>query len=120
MSEINWLKQQPLYGCCSCHTEYSFPADDLRVAQNRTYCQLCWDDIGHEIEPEKEWYDLPAFMPELEQENAELKAERDKYREALEVAKSIIKSTALEDIDVGMALQAIDLELQEKSDEADT
>ena len=61
--EKDWLKQPPLFSCCGCADEYSWPKEDLAMYENRTYCGPCWEEFDYPQMTGLSWFELPPFKP---------------------------------------------------------
>ena len=71
------INQEPLFSCCQCREEYSYPAIDLRVYKGATWCENCW-----EYEPpdfDVDYGDLPIYIPEYQKRIAELESLLNKW-----------------------------------------
>lgn len=69
------IEQEPLYPCCQCYDEYSWPKEDLRWHKNDLWCANCFDELDEDGE-RMLWSDLEPFVPKCDRELAELKADR--------------------------------------------
>lgn len=58
------VNQEPLFSCCNCYEDYSWPAADLAVHEDSVWCQSCWEYA--QDEEKGDWSDLPVFMSHLE------------------------------------------------------
>lgn len=65
--------QQPLFGCASCYEDVSYPADHLHVYNGECWCEICWDEVTHEIADGLDWSKLEPFKPALQAECEELR-----------------------------------------------
>ena len=77
MPENKGLKIEPLFGCCQCYEEFSWPARDLRIIDGDLWCENCWSQTDFdpeldfsEFSKQKTAYDRRIF--ELETRLTEL------------------------------------------------
>lgn len=76
-------KHEPRYGCTKCRICYKF-AFDLAEHGDDLWCDDCWDGAGMQHATGIDWSDRSSFVPESEQRIADLEAENQRLREALE------------------------------------
>jgi len=61
---VGSVHQKPLFSCCHCYEEYSWPAGDLRVFKGECWCENCWSQILDRPDTDLSWGDLAPFVPE--------------------------------------------------------
>jgi len=65
------MEHEPLFGCCQCRDQYSYPAGDLKILDGELWCDPCWEeyDDGQAEDGEKRrcWSTLRQFVPEHEE-----------------------------------------------------
>jgi hypothetical protein len=76
------IKQEPLFGCCQCYDEFSWPARDLRIIDGDLWCENCWSQA--DFEPALDFKEYPAFVPDYDKK---IKVLETALRECLDFLK---------------------------------
>jgi hypothetical protein len=80
---MNKLKQEPLFGCCQCYEEFSWPARDLRIIDGELWCENCWSQA--DFEPALDFKEYPAFVPDYDKKIFELETRLAELLKAAEL-----------------------------------
>lgn len=77
------LKIEPLFGCCQCYEEFSWPARDLRIIDGDLWCENCYSQAG--FDPEIAFIEHPPFVPEYGRRIFELETRLTELLKAAEL-----------------------------------
>ena len=74
MDKQKRIEPEPLFCCCNCREDYSFPKEDLRWFNNQLWCSNCFDEIDENGE-RISFVKLEPFVPKADIELSNAQAE---------------------------------------------
>jgi len=98
----------PLYGCCECGDEYSWPAEDLRWHNDEVWCENCYSGLRDDEAGGQMWTELDHFVPRVETENAELRRLIHLLSKRLKAIINVTDRATVEFDDARAALRLLD------------
>lgn len=85
-------QQEPLFGCCQCYEDYSWPASDLYVYNDELWCESCWEETDMHHNDGIDLSDLTPFVPKYQKTIDSLRQRAEKAEaENVELRSGLIR-----------------------------
>jgi hypothetical protein len=73
------VDQAPLYSCCQCFADYSWPAEDLAVYKDELWCEICWENSDYFSNDGINFSHLDPFIPKTKTKSVRMGTKKPRY-----------------------------------------